>query len=361
MGAHTRSSPRAGMISMLLFQLRLPMIYLQKLPTWDGIPQTQVARLNEPICPSSTGYYGASSVYKFIPDSVYNILNVYFAFVVQLPHEPYNANPVFQIRVLNSSNQLINPDANYLLNTGYTGSYPTGTFSPNPAAQNISWYQCVSEGNTVIWVDWTTHLPLTLRDYVGQEVKLELIATGCMWSGHWGYAYYTAKCMEGRLKATSCVGQDLLVTAPNGFADYTWYNEDGNEIGWAERYYTPRDTNMTYARCVMHSRTGAEIEMDIHITYYDLTSQFEYSQIKDECNYKIQFQNIGIVRIIGGNSSTLPVQYTEWDFGDGSPLSNEVNPLHIYDAPGTYNVRCVLFDPDNCLHRYNNSTRRCGC
>ena len=84
---------------------------------------------------------------------------------------------------------------------------------------------------------------------------------------------------EGLLQL-HCEGENLLVTAPNGFEDYTWYNEDGNEIGWAERYYTPRDTNMTYARCVMHSRTGAEIEMDIHITYYDLTSQFEYEQIK---------------------------------------------------------------------------------
>ncbi len=319
-----------------------PVIYLQKLPIWDGVQQTQVLRLNSSTPPSSSGFYGASSVYKFIPDSIYNILDVYFAFVVQLPHLTYQDNPLFQIRVLNSSNQLIYPQAYYLLNTGYSG----GVFSPNPAAQPISWYLCSSGYETVIWVDWMP-IAFDLRNFVGQEVKLELTATGCMPSAHYGYAYYTAKCLEGRLKATSCDGEDLIVTAPNGFEDYTWYDIDGNEIGWAERYYTPRDTNMTYARCVMHSRTGAEIEMDINITYYDLTSQFDYTQIKDECNYKIQFENTGIVRIIGGSSVTLPVQYTEWDFDDGSPLSTEVNPLHIYDDPGTYNVRCVLFDPDN--------------
>jgi hypothetical protein len=208
-----------------------PVIYLQKLPVWDGISQTQVFRLNEPNSPGSTGYYGASSVYKFIPDSVNNILNVYFAFVVQLPHETYDANPIFQIRVLNSSNQLINPQAYYLLNTGYIN----GVYYPNPAAQNISWYLCGTSYETAIWVDWTP-VAFDLRDYVGQEIKLEIAATGCMWGGHWGYAYYTAKCMEGRLIATSCAGENLLVTAPNGFEDYTWYNEDGNEIGWAERY-----------------------------------------------------------------------------------------------------------------------------
>ncbi len=29
----------------------------------------------------------------------------------------------------------------------------------------------------------------------------------------------------------------------------------------------------------------------------------------------------------------------EWDFGDGSPVSSEKNPIHKYTEPGTYNVR----------------------
>ena len=31
--------------------------------------------------------------------------------------------------------------------------------------------------------------------------------------------------------------------------------------------------------------------------------------------------------------------YYEWDFGDGSPLSNEVNPVHTYSEAGEYTVR----------------------
>ncbi len=304
-----------------------PTIYLQKLPTWDGVPVTQVVRLNEPLGAGYTNYHSAGIVYKFIPDSINNILNVYFAFVMNLPHQNWNENPIFQIRVLNSTNQLIYPGAYYLLSTGYTAGTPP-IYTNHPSAQTVQWYNCGSGDNNVIWRDWTP-IAFDLRDFVGQEVILEIVTANCIYSQHYGYSYLTAKCLEGRLTATSCEGEDLIVTAPNGFADYTWYDIDGNEIGWAERYYTPRDTNMTYARCVMHSRTGAEIEMDINITYYDLTSQFDYTQIKDECNYKIQFENTG------------------WDFGDGSPLSTEVNPLHIYDNPGTYNVRCVLFDPDN--------------
>jgi len=323
-----------------------PTIYLQKLPTWDGVPITQVVRLNQPDGSSTSNYHAAGIVYKFIPDSINNILNVYFAFVMNVPHQNWNENPICQIRVLNSSNQLIYPGAFYLLCVGYTAGNPP-IYTNHPSAQNVPWYNCGSGDNNVIWRDWTP-IAFDLRDFVGQEVKLEIVNANCIYSVHYGYTYLTAKCLGGRLTATSCSGEDLIVTAPNGFEDYTWYDNDGNEIGnGGQVFYTPRDTNMTYARCMMHSYTGAEIEMDINITYYDLTSQFEYSQIKDACNYKVQFENTGIVRIIGANSVTLPVQFTEWDFGDGTPLSTDVNPLHIYDDPGTYNVRCVLFDPDN--------------
>ena len=318
-----------------------PPIYLQILPTWDGIPQIEVIRLNYDASPWESGFYGACIVYKYIPDSIFNILDVYFSFVTNLPHRYYQENPLFQIRMLDSNDQLIYPQAYYLLNSGYW----RGIYYPNPSAQDVNWYLSTDPtGDTTIWVDWMP-IAFDLRNFVGQEVKLEIIATGCIPGAHYGYGYYTAKCLEGRLKATSCEG--LIVNAPNGFRDYTWYDNNDNEIAWSESYYAQIDTNMTYVRCVMHSYTGAEIEMDIIITYYDLTSKFEYTQIKDECNYKIQFLNTGIIRIFGDSSVILPVQYTEWDFGDGTPLSTEVNPLHTYSDPGTYNVRCVLFDPDN--------------
>ena len=38
----------------------------------------------------------------------------------------------------------------------------------------------------------------------------------------------------------------------------------------------------------------------------------------------------------------------EWDFGDGSPVSHEENPQHVFEQPGTYNVRL--------LARYANCT-----
>ena len=36
----------------------------------------------------------------------------------------------------------------------------------------------------------------------------------------------------------------------------------------------------------------------------------------------------------------------EWDFGDDSPLSNEVEPSHQYDKSGQYTVRLTITEPD---------------
>jgi len=47
------------------------------------------------------------------------------------------------------------------------------------------------------------------------------------------------------------------------------------------------------------------------------------------------------------NTSTLGDTYA-WDFGDGSSISNEENPTHIYTSPGTYTVTLTVSDSVNC-------------
>lgn len=46
------------------------------------------------------------------------------------------------------------------------------------------------------------------------------------------------------------------------------------------------------------------------------------------------------------NKSSRAVRY-EWDFGDGNPLSNEVNPVHSFADTGTYTVVLTAFDENN--------------
>jgi gliding motility-associated-like protein len=38
----------------------------------------------------------------------------------------------------------------------------------------------------------------------------------------------------------------------------------------------------------------------------------------------------------------------EWDFGDGTK-SNEQNPIHVYEKPGTYTITLMTFDALGCV------------
>jgi len=39
--------------------------------------------------------------------------------------------------------------------------------------------------------------------------------------------------------------------------------------------------------------------------------------------------------------------YYQWDFGDDSPTSKDIAPIHIYDVPGSYTVTLQAFTEDN--------------
>jgi gliding motility-associated-like protein len=45
---------------------------------------------------------------------------------------------------------------------------------------------------------------------------------------------------------------------------------------------------------------------------------------------------------------SLAGQTFTWNFGDGSPVSNDVNPVHLYQSPGTYTVTLTAVDSGTC-------------
>jgi gliding motility-associated-like protein len=47
------------------------------------------------------------------------------------------------------------------------------------------------------------------------------------------------------------------------------------------------------------------------------------------------------------NTSQAGSQFI-WDFGDGSAVSNEVDPVHLYQNPGTYTIRLTAIDSGTC-------------
>lgn len=80
------------------------------------------------------------------------------------------------------------------------------------------------------------------------------------------------------------------------------------------------------------------IEITASIFFPPLEASFE---VRDVCDGDtVQFENTSI----GG----VPPDYTyEWNFGDGSPTVNSVNPRHFFMEPDTYMVSLTTYDTDS--------------
>lgn len=47
-------------------------------------------------------------------------------------------------------------------------------------------------------------------------------------------------------------------------------------------------------------------------------------------------------------NTSIAGQTFEWNFGDGSPISTQSSPTHVYTAAGTYNIVLVVNNPNTC-------------
>lgn len=123
--------------------------------------------------------------------------------------------------------------------------------------------------------------------------------------------------------------------------EYTWNFGDGQpEITTdhtTERFEYTYATSGTYIITLTISNpsnpsftaTPFTEEVEINI---DTTANFDF----DINCFEVQFNNLSIACESG-------ITYS-WDFGDASPLSNEVNPLHRYASEGPHNVILTLND-----------------
>jgi gliding motility-associated-like protein len=86
-------------------------------------------------------------------------------------------------------------------------------------------------GNPVYYTSWTAN-SLNLKTYIGQNVTIRFTSAGCIYGGHWGYAYVDASCSPIQVLASSpevCIGNTLTLTAPGAgpTGTYQWSNIPG--------------------------------------------------------------------------------------------------------------------------------------
>lgn len=133
------------------------------------------------------------------------------------PHVIQN-RPRFTIYVKNSSGEVFDTVCGKYEVTASSNLPGFTTCEPDQTTGNI----CDgTKDEDVVWKDWSS-VSLDLSSYIGQNITIEFATYDCTQTGHFGYAYISCFCSSKRL-IQQCINiSELLVTAPEGFASYTW-------------------------------------------------------------------------------------------------------------------------------------------
>lgn len=210
-----------------------------------------------------------------------------------------------------------------------------------------TWHQFYSEAGNPggWWKEWTT-IAINLGQYHGQNLQIKLTTYDCSLGGHYGYAYFTLGCSDGKIQGLSCGNSsNNAFKGPDGFK-YRWYLPSNPEdiLSTEQSFAVESNDTLTYYLDV--------IQPTNENCYYTLSasavSRFprayaEYSSSIKNCQHVVKFQNKSY--ITRHNQVTHKTEKTDelcetfvWDFGDGT-TSTEENPTHVYALGGTYTVK----------------------
>lgn len=195
--------------------------YPQSLDPFGGFP------IN---CPNGSGHsirLGNSSAggqaervsYTFtIPanQNDYSILYNYAVVFQNPPHQPWE-QPRFQSTIYNVT------DNSYI---------ECGSFQ-FVASSNLPGFQLAPGTSNVFFKPWAP-VTVNLIGLAGKTVRLEFSTNDCAFTQHFGYAYLDVNedCSSSPVAgSTYCGGaQSVILTAPFGFASYSWYTADFSQL-----------------------------------------------------------------------------------------------------------------------------------
>jgi len=214
--------------------------------------------------------------------------------------------PYFKIEMFDQSGNLV-PCSQYFVEA--SGSIPG--FQP-----------C---GIGTYYKPWTT-VNINLLAYVSQNVTIRFTAAGCIFAGHYGYAYVDASCLPYSIQQQDslCQGSTIQISGPPGAQSYSWAPTGQNTQTISVS--TPGTYTLT-----MTSVTGCQSTLTQVVSLYPQpTASFTFTN--PNCTPNVSFNNTSTI-------SSGSMTYV-WDFGDGSPPDNTTSPSHTY-APGNYTVTLI--------------------
>ena len=232
--------------------------------------------------------------------------------------------PYFKIEMFDQSGNLV-PCSQYYVEAG--GS--------------IAGFQsCVAAGT--YYKPWTT-VNIDLSSFVSANVTIRFTVAGCIYAGHYGYAYIDCSCLPFTLALSDslCAGNQVTINAPPGAASYNWTlgSPPAPSLGTADSLVisTP---GQYYVEMI--SVTGCTTYLSVNIGLYPQPTA-SFNPTFPPCSPNYTFNNTSTV-------SSGSMTYF-WDFGDPATLGDTsilTSPSYTYTPPGPYTVWLYVVTQGGC-------------
>ena len=195
--------------------------YPQQLDQWGGFPVN---------CPNGSGYSvrlgnsiaggqaeGMSYTFTIPVDNNDFSLLYHYAVVFQNPPHQKWEQPRFTSKIYNVT------DKKYI---------DCGSFE-YAASSNLPGFQLAPGSGNVFYKPWSP-VTVNLIGLAGKTVRLEFYTNDCAFTQHFGYAYVDVNedCNASPISGSTYCGnpQSVTLTAPFGFATYSWYNSNFSQL-----------------------------------------------------------------------------------------------------------------------------------
>ncbi|MGP8215425.1 MAG: PKD domain-containing protein, partial [Bacteroidia bacterium] len=245
-----------------------------------------------------------------------------YAIVLEDPPHCTHQQPYFNVVMLDQNNDTIPYCGNYV---AVAGTQTAGA-GWNKIAND-------TDGNVCYWLPWTASY-VSLKKYIGQCVTVIVTTSDCGQGGHFGYAYFTAKCQTLGIitSSPSFCGSPIKLTAPSGGLTYSWTGpcvvgsatSQTITVGCAGKYTV-----------VITTVAGASCADTLDTIIASSTASAPVPNFKSDTvcqGIATQFTNL----TTGGSAGNI----YSWNFGSPpggtSDTSSKANPTFTYPAVGTY-------------------------
>lgn len=256
------------------------------------------------------------TVPKGIPYRI--ILN--YAVVLQNPgHAPYE-QPRFTAKIYDVT------DDKYL-------SCPAFDFI---AASNLPAFKQGPKQTT--YKDWTA-ATIDLTGYPGKTVRLEFTTNDCTRGGHFGYAYLDVNENIGSPITGNayCLGQNAVaLSAPYGFAGYSWYNADMSQLVAEGRIFkiSPPPPDMTKYAVVVFPYNGLGCIDTLHTIVNKIDHGFKLKVVDTLLGCRGTGADLTATAVTTGSSAGTTFSY----YIDPLAVSYLPNPDKVI-VSGTYYIQ----------------------